>query len=423
MVVTVPVDALGNPMPDGTVVVVDVSRPDGTTRTCPPPSTNGIAAVRFPSTTLAGPLAIAASSGDARGPAVRVDQVAGRPAPFSLLVPEGDADRPRIADGRTLHDPRHHRLLDEHGNVLPDGVSVDVRIDTPTGPGRLTTQVIAGRAEFHIESPTLPGVVRLEPTVDGVTGAPISLTFDRAVDVVPARIDDSDDDRRRRTGARSAGCLRPRRHGRHDRGHRRHDPERHRPRRPRPTPGPRRGSSSPSSARRRSSRFPDEAVSPQAATGRRRPRRRGGRRHRSRSPAPRSSWSGPEPGADPADAFTPTDLIPESLRGSVTWLDDAPDLDRAMEPTTRRALEAAWLRQCRGRTSSTPRAARRALDHELRIGFYSLDGQIVGVTATTLVARDAGWPVRHHAGIVRGRDHPHRRPLGTRATGRVPAPN
>lgn len=192
MVVSVPVDELGNAMPDGTVVVVSVSRPDGTTADLSTTVANGIADVRFPSTTLAGPLAIAASSGAARGPAVRVDQVAGRPAPFTLLVPEGDTDRLRIADGRTLHTFVTTRLLDEHGNVLPDGVSVDVEVDTPTGPGRLTTHVIAGRAEFHLESPALPGVVRLEATLDGVTGAPISLDFDRAVDVVPARIDVSE---------------------------------------------------------------------------------------------------------------------------------------------------------------------------------------------------------------------------------------
>ena len=94
-------------------------------------------------------------------------------------------------------------------------------------------------------------------------------------------------------------------------------------------------------------------------------------------------------GADPADAFTPTDLIPESLRGRVAWVDDAPDLDRAMEPTTRRALEAAWLREAAEDELDTT-AATHALDHELRIDFYSLDGQIVGVTATTVVARELG---------------------------------
>lgn len=94
-------------------------------------------------------------------------------------------------------------------------------------------------------------------------------------------------------------------------------------------------------------------------------------------------------GADPADAFTPTDLIPESLRGTVNWLDDTPSLDRAMEPTTRRALEAAWLRQSAAAELDTA-SGPRALDHELQISFYSLDGQVVGATATTLVARDLG---------------------------------
>ena len=99
-------------------------------------------------------------------------------------------------------------------------------------------------------------------------------------------------------------------------------------------------------------------------------------------------------GADPADAFSPTEIIPESLRGQVEWLDDDTDLDRAMEPTSREALEAAWLHAAAARELSSVEPA-TASAHDLRVGFYSLDGQIVTLTAQSQVSRTvAGREIR-----------------------------
>ncbi|MDH3683760.1 MAG: hypothetical protein OEV40_27880 [Acidimicrobiia bacterium] len=94
-------------------------------------------------------------------------------------------------------------------------------------------------------------------------------------------------------------------------------------------------------------------------------------------------------GADPTDAFTPTELIPEPLRGRVTWLEDAPDLDRPMEPTTRTALEAAWLHAAAEREAHSP-VSMTTPAHELAVDFYALDGQIVGLTAETVVTAEVG---------------------------------
>ena len=49
-------------------------------------------------------------------------------------------------------------------------------------------------------------------------------------------------------------------------------------------------------------------------------------------------------GADPDEAFSATELVPESLGATVTWSNDAPDLARIVEPTTRDEVAAAWLR-------------------------------------------------------------------------------
>jgi len=94
-------------------------------------------------------------------------------------------------------------------------------------------------------------------------------------------------------------------------------------------------------------------------------------------------------GADPADAFNPTDLVPESLRGTVTWLDDPADLDREMEPTTRTALEAAWLRAA-ATHELAPDGPVRATGHQLTVSFYSLDGQIASLSGARLVVREVG---------------------------------
>jgi hypothetical protein len=118
-------------------------------------------------------------------------------------------------------------------------------------------------------------------------------------------------------------------------------------------------------------------------------------------------------GADPDEAFSATELVPESLGATVTWSDDAADLVRIVEPTTRDEVAAAWLRandalmraaegdlggldvwftgpaldgarerfDPSGDGASASRAttvrSSIAIAHDLRVEFYSLDGQIV----------------------------------------------
>ena len=94
-------------------------------------------------------------------------------------------------------------------------------------------------------------------------------------------------------------------------------------------------------------------------------------------------------GADPADAFTPTEVVPQSLRGVVTWLDDETDLDRLMEPPTRLDLEGAWLRAAAARELDSD-VSEQIVGHELRVDFYSLDGQIVGISGHSQVRREVG---------------------------------
>lgn len=156
-------------------------------------------------------------------------------------------------------------------------------------------------------------------------------------------------------------------------------------------------------------------------------------------------------GADPDEAFSATELIPESLGASVTWSDDSPDLVRIFEPTTRDQVEAAWLRandalvraaegdlggldvwftgpalvaaherfDPSGDSTSASRVtavrSSSAMAHDLRVEFYSLDGQIVVLrsasevpvgegdtpswstvrTEVILVLSDGNWRIRN----------------------------
>ena len=158
-------------------------------------------------------------------------------------------------------------------------------------------------------------------------------------------------------------------------------------------------------------------------------------------------------GADPDEAFSATELVPESLGATLTWSDDAPDLARIVEPTTRDEVAAAFLRandalmraaagdlggldvwftgpaldaarqrfdrSTDGASTSRATAVRStiATAHDLRVEFYSLDGQIMvlrsasdvpdadpngGTPASTttrseviLVLSDGNWRVRN----------------------------
>ena len=140
-------------------------------------------------------------------------------------------------------------------------------------------------------------------------------------------------------------------------------------------------------------------------------------------------------GASPDDAFSATQAIPDILGVDVSWQPDAEGLVRRVEPTTREQLTATWLRgldavarsvagdasgldvwfvdaaldQAAARAelaSYTPTGAERWTSHELRVDFYSLDGQVAVISATSvglirveheviLVLADGNWRIRH----------------------------
>jgi len=113
--------------------------------------------------------------------------------------------------------------------------------------------------------------------------------------------------------------------------------------------------------------------------------------------------------AELEDVFTDAAELPPDLVDQVVWADDPATLERQMEPLTRTGLTSAWLRaweqvsivsetgQIDGvevyfsgsaresvisLASSWGGQSRTQLGHDLELTFYSLDGQIIGLTAT-----------------------------------------
>lgn len=138
-------------------------------------------------------------------------------------------------------------------------------------------------------------------------------------------------------------------------------------------------------------------------------------------------------GSDPDAAFSPTEVVPEALATPLTWLPDADTLVRVVEPATREQLTSTWLRsndalvraadgdltgldvwftdaaldQARARFVDGEQVSIEAVtSHELRVDFYSLDGQVVVLTANRsgatddstraiVVLADGNWRIRN----------------------------
>jgi hypothetical protein len=126
-------------------------------------------------------------------------------------------------------------------------------------------------------------------------------------------------------------------------------------------------------------------------------------------------------GADPAAALKEIPPVPAASLATLTWLPDAVDTGRAMEPKTRRQVEEAYLRawlqwnNALARAESTGLATYfvgPALDavtesitakeagwrleqvdtrHTLQLHFYSADGSIVSLTDAPLIVEQTVW--------------------------------
>ncbi len=204
MIVTVPTDRFGNPVQPGTVVDYTVTRADLAVEESEAPTEHLLSWFEVFSNTVAGRTRIGAqvvrdtgiplpdttsSEQDDGGPITASErtflEVAGIPVAHSLEL----LDAVPVADGQALIRARTSVLEDRFGNVLPDGTVVTLDADGVGGIRRLNSQTNGGQAEFTYEVPDRPGTVTLKATASGVSGAPLTLRFEQAVDSFNAWID------------------------------------------------------------------------------------------------------------------------------------------------------------------------------------------------------------------------------------------
>lgn len=187
MTVVTPIDQFGNPLAPGTPVTIDVLRPDGERTLLEEQTTGGLAAALIGSTTEAGRVTISSRVHDADGPSNTVDQVAGRPADFTVQVDERNA----IADGFALHEVQTSELRDRFDNLLPDGVGATFIVETTAGTSLVYAVVQGSVARAVVEAPDRSGEITIRARVSGHESPPVSMNFDPAVETFPASITSS----------------------------------------------------------------------------------------------------------------------------------------------------------------------------------------------------------------------------------------
>lgn len=173
MIVVIPQDALGNPLVDGTPVDVNITRSDLRAQQFTIQTDRLIAWSRIRSSTTAGRSRVGVVVDDAGGKEFEFLEIAGTPVPFDLVI----VGTPPLADGRSLVQVRTSQLIDEFGNVLPDGINVFADVTGDNGMRRLTAQTINGEAEFTIEAPATAGVQQVVVNASGRLSSPLDLEF------------------------------------------------------------------------------------------------------------------------------------------------------------------------------------------------------------------------------------------------------
>jgi len=185
MVVTIPVDAWGNSIAEGSPVLVSRENPVGVQSSSGAVVSHLLAFQELYSGTLAGRGLVWVATGPVTGPSVSLDEVAGPPLPFSLEPVEPVLAAKAGADGQTLVPIRTSVLRDRYGNVEPDGTQVTVEWTGPEGAGRTTAATISGVAQLSLQAPAMPGAFQITGFCRGVHSASaLTLPFAATVGTV-----------------------------------------------------------------------------------------------------------------------------------------------------------------------------------------------------------------------------------------------
>jgi len=181
MLVAVPIDRYGNPLADGFPVTIRAQHPvpEGEDPLAALEVQTGqverlFAWVRVYSRTKAGRTFLSVNAGDAASPERDVQEVPGTPVSFALYAVPAVA----VADGRQTVEISSDQIRDRFGNLLLDGMNVQLLSDSADGSRRMIpTFTQDGRIYATLQSPDQPGELVLHALIDGVLSEPLSLRF------------------------------------------------------------------------------------------------------------------------------------------------------------------------------------------------------------------------------------------------------
>lgn len=189
MIVAAPKDRFGNPVATGTNVDYIFTRPDLSVETDDRETDHLLSYSRITARTVAGKTRVAVTSDDATAREMTFLSVANQPEPFTLTV----IDPVVPADGATVLRVRTDVLVDQFGNVLPDGVDTSLSVVGVTGTRRVKGETIKGVAEFSVEAPVRPGDVTMTAIASGQPSESLTFSFPPAVTRIPFAIAPDED--------------------------------------------------------------------------------------------------------------------------------------------------------------------------------------------------------------------------------------
>lgn len=183
--VTLPVDALDNPLPDSTAVVFQWGK-DGSSNASTVYSRNMLAIREIPAGVQTGVFRLSAALGGSVSKVRSLQVQAGVPEDFNLVL-----DRPhRVADGSSLLRVLAGPIRDAYGNTVTDGTTVVFR--KWDGEGRQTVvqaHSLGGFAEVSLPFPDRAGTWLIQAGVLGYGSSPReSIRFEAGVIEAPLRI-------------------------------------------------------------------------------------------------------------------------------------------------------------------------------------------------------------------------------------------
>ena len=174
MVVGVPFDSFGNPVADGTPIMIRALHPGDHLEEKQVQVNHALGWMKIFSGTLAGRTIISIQSGDAHGPEGDLSEVPGWPVDFSISAPPDQLP----ADGRQLITIQTSTLRDKNNNIIPDGTLVTFLVESSQGDRRVIPAfTIDGMAEAPLQAPNQPEVLNVWATLYGVESPHIQIGF------------------------------------------------------------------------------------------------------------------------------------------------------------------------------------------------------------------------------------------------------